>query len=906
MERASRLCSKSWPASSRPRAAASTSAARRPVEPGSAFIPIFRAGEHRPCRSVARPRAGRDRGERDEIISFADIGEHIRDPIKHYSSGMVVRWALPSRPRFGRIFSSPTNARGRRRILSEEMHRVDRGRSCRRRHPLSVLAQHVSHPEALSQRDVARARAPATLRRRRSRRARVSGLARGAQRGGARKAAKAPPPASAYVVTGLALTIDGGGSEIDPARGFRVDVEVRSPDDREPVLAVGVVRADGTPVYGTTSEIDGAAPVRLGPSRYAFSVRFADLALLPGHYRLRAHAMDPEGLRLFDTHEIPFVIAGTTRELGYVRLPHAWPRSDAARGADGDTRGLSRRWADSRTSSSAFGNSGCCRSPWRCFPIAPASRSPAGAPSTLPLYDERARAGLAHYRAARPRGDPRRWLTEFRFTQLIDHADLFWALTRSERFLLSRLDAPPRPGDTSADGDRHALRPRPVAAAAGFARAARPRASCRCASTRRHSRAACDTSTRGCGCAWSKSWPACRRSTRAARGARSPRRCRSAASVYGLIDVPTEHAVGPQRDALRRAGVLAVGAGRRRACGGRRRAAAHRALRGRWASARRRGAASRLRDVGDIASTFGARIDAAPGRLARLAFPAGLRRIGRRSAGAAVIYRRIVRSRERRFAGAAFALDPTGNERARARSRRRLFHRMAEAAGRYRRRGRHRSGGRPRRGTLRAACRRRRSRRRRLGSGDSPTAAAAPRYDFIVCADVLEHLRDGARLLARLRPLLAPGGELLLSVPNVAHAAIIAGLFDDRFEYGGEGLLDPTHRAPLYVALGGLRCCATPASGSSTGTPPSSRPTRPSSARASKRLCRRCAKRSAPERGITRISGSCAPRRARCARSRCRGRSTCAERVPVRLLPGRHPRRAHARSSIRRLHSRER
>lgn len=82
---------------------------------------------------------------------------------------------------------------------------------------------------------------------------------------------------------------------------------------------------------------------------------------------------------------------------------------------------------------------------------------------------------------------------------------------------------------------------------------------------------------------------------------------------------------------------------------------------------------------------------------------------------------------------------------------------------------------------------------------------SAPRYDFIVCADVLEHLRDGARLLARLRPLLEPHGELLLSVPNVAHAAIIAGLFEDRFEYGGEGLLDPTHlRLYTWRSLGAL------------------------------------------------------------------------------------------------------
>jgi hypothetical protein len=45
----------------------------------------------------------------------------------------------------------------------------------------------------------------------------------------------------------------------------------------------------------------------------------------------------------------------------------------------------------------------------------------------------------------------------------------------------------------------------------------------------------------------------------------------------------------------------------------------------------------------------------------------------------------------------------------------------------------------------------------------------------------------------------------LLSVPNVAHAAIIAGLFDDRFEYGGEGLLDPTHlRFYTWRSLGVL------------------------------------------------------------------------------------------------------
>ena len=69
-----------------------------------------------------------------------------------------------------------------------------------------------------------------------------------------------------------------------------------------------------------------------------------------------------------------------------------------------------------------------------------------GCARALPLYDAAARAGLAQYAAARPYGDTYAWLAEFRFTQLIDHADLFWAWTRSERFLLDRIDARPPTG----------------------------------------------------------------------------------------------------------------------------------------------------------------------------------------------------------------------------------------------------------------------------------------------------------------------------------------------------------------------------------------------------------------------------------------------------------------------------
>ena len=67
------------------------------------------------------------------------------------------------------------------------------------------------------------------------------------------------------------------------------------------------------------------------------------------------------------------------------------------------------------------------------------------------------------------------------------------------------------------------------------------------------------------------------------------------------------------------------------------------------------------------------------------------------------------------------------------------------------------------------------------------------RYDIIICADVLEHLRDPGRIIDQLPALLKPAGRVLLSVPNVAYIGLIADLMAGDFQYRPEGLLDSTH-----------------------------------------------------------------------------------------------------------------
>jgi SAM-dependent methyltransferase len=67
------------------------------------------------------------------------------------------------------------------------------------------------------------------------------------------------------------------------------------------------------------------------------------------------------------------------------------------------------------------------------------------------------------------------------------------------------------------------------------------------------------------------------------------------------------------------------------------------------------------------------------------------------------------------------------------------------------------------------------------------------RFDAIVAADVLEHLKDPLAALKRLRPFLKPGGSFVISVPNVAHGSVRLALLSGHFDYQDIGLLDSTH-----------------------------------------------------------------------------------------------------------------
>jgi 2-polyprenyl-3-methyl-5-hydroxy-6-metoxy-1,4-benzoquinol methylase len=66
-------------------------------------------------------------------------------------------------------------------------------------------------------------------------------------------------------------------------------------------------------------------------------------------------------------------------------------------------------------------------------------------------------------------------------------------------------------------------------------------------------------------------------------------------------------------------------------------------------------------------------------------------------------------------------------------------------------------------------------------------------FDVVLCGDLIEHLRDPGSFLAGVRPLIRPGGRLVLTTPNVANWAMRLGLLAGRWRYTDRGILDRTH-----------------------------------------------------------------------------------------------------------------
>jgi 2-polyprenyl-3-methyl-5-hydroxy-6-metoxy-1,4-benzoquinol methylase len=80
-----------------------------------------------------------------------------------------------------------------------------------------------------------------------------------------------------------------------------------------------------------------------------------------------------------------------------------------------------------------------------------------------------------------------------------------------------------------------------------------------------------------------------------------------------------------------------------------------------------------------------------------------------------------------------------------------------------------------------------------LDRADALDCLGKEQFDVIIAPDVLEHLKDPQRALSSLLQRLAPGGVVVVSLPNIQHWTGIAAIASGRFPRDPAGLFDSTH-----------------------------------------------------------------------------------------------------------------
>ena len=260
-----------------------------------------------------------------EIIAFADIGEYIDEPIKHYSSGMVVRlgFAIIATTAPDLLITDEVLAVGDESFQKKCVHWLENYIS--NGGTLLIVSHSMYHVQKLCQQAIwlkgGTIHASGD----------VFEVTQAYLAFHERKAAdesvtdRAAPNGDRFRIDSLLINgTDKANSNAPMGSDLRIQGVVYSPDKRTPVVAIGIVRIDGTPVYGTTSELDSARLGRIDSFHFGFELVLENLPLLPGAYTLRSHALDPEGMRLFDTLCLDFKVSGQSLESGFCRLPHHW------------------------------------------------------------------------------------------------------------------------------------------------------------------------------------------------------------------------------------------------------------------------------------------------------------------------------------------------------------------------------------------------------------------------------------------------------------------------------------------------------------------------------------------------------------------------------------------------------
>lgn len=290
------------------------------LELGSGFDPEYTGIEN---LKLATSLAGMGKSESHEkikkMVAFADIGEHINQPVKTYSSGMIVRLG----------FAAMTEIRPDLLITDEILAVGDENFQLKclawikdylaQGGTLLLVSHNMYHVQSICQKALWI----------------EDGVVK--SYGNAHDVAHEYQadihdklqydeliqvnPHSFHIQS---VEFDNPDMNYETDGDINITVKLYSPDHRVPGLSMGIVNGNELPVYGTFSDICDGLDKSVTDNEVMYHIKIPKVQLLPGYYRFKFHTMTPDHLQMIDTIEKEVTIQGHTKELGVTRLKTEW------------------------------------------------------------------------------------------------------------------------------------------------------------------------------------------------------------------------------------------------------------------------------------------------------------------------------------------------------------------------------------------------------------------------------------------------------------------------------------------------------------------------------------------------------------------------------------------------------
>lgn len=258
----------------------------------------------------------------EKMIEFADIGEYIDQPVKNYSSGMIVRlgFSVITVTKPDLLITDEVLAVGdsdfqRKCIAWVDNYLKNGGTLLLVSHSIYYVQKLCKKAIWIEKGCVKKTGDSVT----------VSQAYHNYYAKKSKIESNQAKDMSNYHIQDVRLLNDKGLeiTQIETNENLNIKVKAYSPDKRVPGISLGILKSE-VPIYGTISELHDPSTIKLSDHLYEYNIVMQKVKLLPADFTVKVFAMDPECLRLMDTYEVPLRVHSETQDSGVVQIETEW------------------------------------------------------------------------------------------------------------------------------------------------------------------------------------------------------------------------------------------------------------------------------------------------------------------------------------------------------------------------------------------------------------------------------------------------------------------------------------------------------------------------------------------------------------------------------------------------------